>query len=121
MSEEIREPDLELLTRYRRDLHRIPELDFDLDETLAYVLDQLRPLEADPRVRVFSPCRSTLCCLFDRDTDEDGNPLIIHSGTDEVILIIFYNYTDAAIRVVPFEDIQNTTIFPYARFLSAGL
>ncbi|MGN8689027.1 amidohydrolase [Atopobiaceae bacterium HCP3S3_F7] len=69
MSEEIREPDLELLTRYRRDLHRIPELDFDLDETLAYVLDQLRPLEADPRVRVFSPCRSTLCCLFDRGTE----------------------------------------------------
>ena len=50
--------------------------------------------------------------LFDRDTDEDGNPLIIHSGTDEVILIMFYYYTDAAIRVVPFEDIQNSTIFP---------
>lgn len=50
--------------------------------------------------------------LFDRDTDEDGNPLIIHSGTDEVILIQFYYYTDATIRVVPFEDINNSTLFP---------
>lgn len=50
--------------------------------------------------------------LFDRDTDENGNPLIIHSGTDEVILIQFYYYTDATIRVVPFEDINNSTLFP---------
>ena len=50
--------------------------------------------------------------LFDRDTDEDGNPLIIHSATDEVILIQFYYYTDATIRVVPFEDINNSTLFP---------
>ena len=50
--------------------------------------------------------------LFDRDTDENGNPLIIHSGTDEVILIQFYYYTDATITVVPFEDINNPTLFP---------
>lgn len=50
--------------------------------------------------------------LFDRDTDENGNPLIIHSATDEVILIQFYYYTDATIRVVPFEDINNSTLFP---------
>lgn len=50
--------------------------------------------------------------LFDRDTDENGNPLIIHSATDEVILIQFYYYTDATIRVVPFEDIINSTLFP---------
>ena len=29
--------ELALLTRLRRDLHRIPELDFDLPETLRYV------------------------------------------------------------------------------------
>ena len=79
MSEEIREPDLELLTRYRRDLHRIPELDFDLDETLAYVLDQLRPLEADPRVtlsseeldRIFDPWSflTRVDVVFDRLED----------------------------------------------------
>lgn len=50
--------------------------------------------------------------LFDRDTDENGNPIIIHSGTDEVILIQFYYYTDATITVVPFEDINNSTLFP---------
>lgn len=50
--------------------------------------------------------------LFDRDTDENGNPLIIHSATDEVILIQFYYYTDATITVVPFEDINNSTLFP---------
>lgn len=88
MSGEIREPDLGLLARYRRDLHRIPELDFDLDETLAYVREQLRPLEVDPRVRLFSPCRSTLCCLFDRGggracavrTDMDALPVLERTG-----------------------------------------
>lgn len=50
--------------------------------------------------------------LFDRDTDENGNPIIIHSATDEVILIQFYYYTDATITVVPFEDINNSTLFP---------
>lgn len=50
--------------------------------------------------------------LFDRDTDENGNPIIIHSATDEVILIQFYYYTDATITVVPYEDINNSTLFP---------
>ena len=29
--------ELQELRRYRRDLHRIPELDFDLEQTIAYI------------------------------------------------------------------------------------
>ena len=29
--------ELQELRRYRRDLHRIPELDFDLPQTIAYI------------------------------------------------------------------------------------
>ena len=55
--------DLELarLTRWRRDLHRIPELDFDLPQTTAYVRDVLAGLACE----VFSPCGGALCAWFD--------------------------------------------------------
>lgn len=59
-------PTLELLTRYRRDLHRIPELDFDLPQTLAYVRGVMEGL---PAFELFSPCRSTLCAWLDRGTE----------------------------------------------------
>ena len=32
------------LTQLRRDLHRIPEVDFDLPRTLAYVQSVIRPV-----------------------------------------------------------------------------
>ena len=35
--DEAGEPTLAYLTRVRRDLHRIPEIDFDLPKTVAYV------------------------------------------------------------------------------------
>ncbi|MDD4074487.1 MAG: amidohydrolase [Eubacteriales bacterium] len=50
------------LTRYRRDLHRIPETGFDLFETTAYVKDLLAPLGC----RVFSPIEGAVCAYFDR-------------------------------------------------------
>ena len=53
------------LARFRRDLHRIPELDFELPETIAYVRGVLDGLPCE----VFSPCRSTVCALFDRGTE----------------------------------------------------
>ena len=59
------------LTQLRRDLHRIPEVDFDLPETIAYVRAVLDPLAErmaarGQQVRVFSPARSAVCALFDR-------------------------------------------------------
>lgn len=57
------EADLALLTRLRRDLHRIPELDFDLPETIAYVRGVLEGLSC----QVFSPCPSCVCAYFDVD------------------------------------------------------
>ena len=56
--------DLELLTRFRRDLHRIPELSFDLPETVAYVTHVLEGLSCE----VTSPCESCVCAYFDVDT-----------------------------------------------------
>jgi len=57
-------PYLELLTRHRRNLHRIPEVDFDLPRTIDYVT---RELEVATRgtARIFSPARSTVCAYFD--------------------------------------------------------
>lgn len=49
------------LVTYRRDLHQIPELDFDLPKTLEYVQQHLDTLGCV----VFSPAASSLCAYFD--------------------------------------------------------
>lgn len=80
------EPTPELLRTYRRDLHQIPELDFDLPQTLAYVRAVLEALPGDKEV--FSPCRSTLCCWFDQGSphatairsDMDALPVTERTG-----------------------------------------
>lgn len=54
-------PELAALTRWRRDLHRIPELDFELPETVAYVRGVLDGLSCE----VWEPCRGALCAYFD--------------------------------------------------------
>lgn len=54
-------PELERLRAWRRDLHRIPELDFDLPETLAYVRGVLEGLSCE----VLQPSRSCVCAWFD--------------------------------------------------------
>ena len=45
----------------RRALHRIPELDSDLPQTMAYLEQALAGLNC----RVFSPMASSLCAWFD--------------------------------------------------------
>lgn len=49
------------LTRYRRDLHRIPELDDDLPRTIAYVRSVLSGLSCE----VLEPCKGAVCAFFD--------------------------------------------------------
>jgi hippurate hydrolase len=84
---------VERLTCLRRDLHRIPEVDFDLPATLAYVRGVLEPLAARMaargcRVEVFSPARSAVCAFFDRGTptatairsDMDALPVTERTG-----------------------------------------
>ena len=51
----------QLLSQYRRDLHQIPETDFDLPCTLAYVR---KVLEQYP-CQILTPCESTICAFFD--------------------------------------------------------
>lgn len=53
--------DFELLTKFRRDLHRIPELSFDLPETIRYVRGVLDGLSCE----VTTPCESCVCAFFD--------------------------------------------------------
>lgn len=71
--------ELDRLRRFRRDLHQIPELDFDLPKTIAYVTRELEGVSEQAsrnatargiqaRVTVFSPSRSTVCCRFDLGT-----------------------------------------------------
>ncbi len=45
----------------RRALHRIPELDKQLPQTMAYLRESLEPL----RCRVFSPMQGAICAYFD--------------------------------------------------------
>lgn len=74
----------QLLTQYRRDLHQIPETDFDLPETLAYIRRVLEPYPCT----LFSPCESTLCAYFDAGkprtaafrADMDALPIAERSG-----------------------------------------
>ena len=49
----------------RRALHRIPELDRDLDRTMAYLRGALQGL----RCRLFSPIPNSLCAFFDNESD----------------------------------------------------
>ena len=51
---------LEEVTRYRRDLHRIPELDDNLPETTAYVRSVLAGLDCE----LTKPCPSSLAAFF---------------------------------------------------------
>ncbi len=52
----------ELLTRYRRDLHRIPELSRDLPETKAYIKNVLSALDCE----VYDVIESGVYAYFDR-------------------------------------------------------
>lgn len=55
------DPMLEEITTFRRDLHAIPEVGFELPKTMAYVHRVLDGLPCD----VFEPCKSTICAFFD--------------------------------------------------------
>lgn len=78
------EPTLADLTQYRRDLHQIPEVDFDLPKTIAYVHSIIDKLPCE----VFEPCASTVCAWFDRGSehatairaDMDALPVTEKSG-----------------------------------------
>ncbi len=78
------EPTIDDLTKFRRDLHRIPEVDFELPETIAYIHSVIDKLPCE----VFEPCRSTVCAFFDRKsehatairTDMDALPVTEKSG-----------------------------------------
>ncbi|HWS29579.1 MAG TPA: amidohydrolase [Clostridia bacterium] len=75
---------LETLTKYRRDLHRIPELGFELPETIAYVERVLASLNCE----VIRIAQSSVCAYFDagkRDTlafraDMDALPIMEATG-----------------------------------------
>ena len=61
----IRIPMFERIQKFRRDLHQIPELDFDLPKTTAYVKSVLETLPCE----VFSPDSRALCAWFDAGAD----------------------------------------------------
>ena len=73
------------IIQYRRDLHRIPELDRNLPKTTAYLRWVLSPL----RCSLFSPIQGSLCAFFDfgeKDaiafrSDADALPIQEVTGT----------------------------------------
>lgn len=82
-----------MLREHRRALHQIPELDYDLPRTLAYVRGILELVAGDitsrgGRATVFSPSRSALCLYVDRGTphatalrsDMDALPVTERTG-----------------------------------------
>ena len=72
----------------RRALHRIPELDVRLPETLAYLKNTLAGLKC----RVFAPMNSALCAFFDFGADKalafradmDALPITEQNDTDYI-------------------------------------
>ena len=59
------EPTVADLRRWRRDLHQIPETDFDLPETIAYVEHELAevidtPHDNGQKAQILKPCKSAL-------------------------------------------------------------
>ena len=68
------EPTLAYLRRVRRDLHRIPEVDFDLPKTTSYVTHELEQVKAvlerqGQPAEIICPCTSTVCLWVDRGSD----------------------------------------------------
>lgn len=59
----------------RRALHRIPELDRDLDRTMAYLRGALKNL----RCKLFSPIPNSLCAFFNNGR---GRAIAFRSGAD---------------------------------------
>lgn len=59
----------------RRALHRIPELDRDLDRTMAYLRGALQGL----RCKLFAPIPNALCAFFDNGR---GHAVAFRSGAD---------------------------------------
>ncbi len=93
--DEAGEPTLAYLTRVRRDLHRIPEIDFDLPKTVAYVTRELEQVRAAMERRgqaceILTPCKSTVCLWVDRKSehatafrsDMDALPVDEQTGRD---------------------------------------
>ena len=68
--------ELQELRRYRRDLHRIPELDFDLPQTIAYIEGVLASLTCE----VTHPCPSCGRSACYGDSRRHGRPT--HCGGD---------------------------------------
>lgn len=65
-----------VLQMHRRKLHQIPELDFDLPETIGYILEHLEMERkatnsryGEGSCKVFFPCKSSICAFFDRGTE----------------------------------------------------
>ncbi len=72
-----RSADLARIVHYRRDLHSIPELGFDLDQTVAYVENVLDGLVCE----VTRPCDSCVCAFFDAGADA-GSTTAIRADMD---------------------------------------
>ncbi len=64
---------LSMLTQYRRDLHRIPEIGFELTKTIAYVESVLKPL----RCELSYPAKGAVCAYFD-----EGKPYTVAFRAD---------------------------------------
>ena len=72
------------VVKHRRALHQIPELAFDLPETLAYIEGVLKELPC----QVFSPAKSSLCAFFNFGkedaiafrADMDALPIVENTG-----------------------------------------
>ena len=92
--------ELQELRRYRRDLHRIPELDFDLPQTIAYIEGVLAPLACE----VTHPCPSCVCAFFDAGVDAAHATAIradmdaLHRGGDGSGLCLNPSRQDARLR-----------------------
>ena len=97
--------ELQELRRYRRDLHRIPELDFDLPQTIAYIEGVLAPLACE----VTHPCPSCVCAFFDAGVGAthatairaDMDALPIAEATGAAMAVAAATFVDRTFREQP--------------------
>lgn len=81
-----RDQELELVTKWRRALHQIPELELTLPKTQAYLLEQLKPLNCT----ITQPIDYAIAAYFDGKKEEtiafradmDALPVYEQSGRD---------------------------------------
>jgi hypothetical protein len=83
---------------------------FDSQGNYTTLPDEVLPTKSGERVSI-KVYKQDGSLLFDRDVDEQGNPLEVKKNDDIVFVINASYLTDLTVTIVPWADIENPTSF----------